>query len=405
MLKEAAAQAGTKESPLATGPRPMTGAGTAVREPFARLQEVDSAQTESMHQSLMNAISASFTRIDVFEPSAWSKLIPALFAIVSVHKPRRYVELGVHNGMSFFAACQISQALNLNTECVAIDSWLGDDHANFHAPEIFTKFVGTLEKKYPSQYYMRSFFSEALEFFEDGSIDLLHIDGLHYYESVREDFESWLPKMTNKGVILFHDTNVHERNFGVWRFWQEIEKKYPSINLRHCHGLGVLYVGSENNNISRAFDLLRESEEYFPIAQQYLERLGDLQIENLEYRQHMDDLLRKKNADLLQLWGERLHNSQRGPLSVFRTRSARRKIIDSGLFDVQYYLETYPDVKQAQTDAISHFIMSGASELRNPSANFSTINYLLNYPDVLKSADNPLVHYIEFGMKEGRAPR
>jgi predicted O-methyltransferase YrrM len=48
----------------------------------------------------------------------------------------------------------------------------------------------------------------ALDF--DEPIELLFIDGAHQYELVRQDFERWVPKVVDGGVVAMHDTTWFE---------------------------------------------------------------------------------------------------------------------------------------------------------------------------------------------------
>ena len=87
---------------------------------------------------------------------------------------------------------------------------------------------------------LRMEFEEALQRFEDGSIDLLHIDGNHEYESVKKDFETWLPKLQKGGLILIHDILVERQDYGVKQFWEEIAKEYSTEKHQEGFGLGII---------------------------------------------------------------------------------------------------------------------------------------------------------------------
>jgi hypothetical protein len=72
------------------------------------------------------------------------------------------------------------------------------------------------------------------------------------------------------------------------------------------------------------------------------------------------------------------------------------------LFDADWYLERYPDVKASGMDPLVHFLHHGAREGRGPNPLFDPGYYLRQGSD--SATANPLIHYLEIGAAEGRDP-
>ncbi|WP_221623053.1 glycosyltransferase [Burkholderia sp. Bp8986] len=201
--------------------------------------------------ALSSGSSACISPVSFWTPrhvveSAWLEHAPFAFWLIDVLKPRTVVELGTHTGFSFLAFCQAIQQLDLPTSCYAIDTWQGDEHAGFYGASVFDTLSAVQTREFGDfSRLIRARFDEALSGFGDGTIDLLHVDGRHRYEDVVEDYSTWKSKLSERGVVLFHDTNVRERDFGVWRYWEELRTCFPSFEFIHGHGLGVLCPGAE----------------------------------------------------------------------------------------------------------------------------------------------------------------
>lgn len=231
-----------------------------------------------MNQSnLLNA--AAFTPGSLQPPNAWVGHLPFAAWVIQEISPKIFVELGTHTGNSYFAFCQSVAEAGISTKCFAVDTWQGDDHAGRYNDEVFAGVNAQNEGRYANfSKLLRMTFDNAASYFANESIDLLHIDGLHTYEAVRHDFESWLPKLAPGAVVLFHDTNVRERNFGVWKLWEELQARYPNnLEFVHSHGLGVLQLDNATDD-KRLPWLKNDSTEKLQLIK-YFAALGSRQLE------------------------------------------------------------------------------------------------------------------------------
>ncbi|MBA8882129.1 glycosyltransferase [Phyllobacterium myrsinacearum] len=248
--------------------------------------------------------------------SAWMEHIPFAFTIVEALRPRILVELGTHFGDSYCAFCQSADELKLDLRSFAVDTWQGDVHAGFYGEDVLRTLRNAHDERYGRfSNLLQTTFDDAIPYFEEGTIDLLHIDGLHTYDAVKHDFLTWLPLLSDRAVVIFHDTNVREREFGVWKLWDELSAKYPSFAFYHGHGLGVLGVGS---NLPASVQTLFNSKEdkaveirnFFALSgrllQQNLDCSNALQFQNnrvaeLEAaKQGLDDKLLVTNQALVE---------------------------------------------------------------------------------------------------------
>jgi predicted O-methyltransferase YrrM len=176
--------------------------------------------------------------------SAWTTHGAFAAWLVDVLRPQHIVELGTYYGYSSFVFAEAAKRLGLATTIYALDSWEGDDHAGYYGQEVYDSVHAIVEQDYPDRVRMiRGLFTQSRHLFEDGSVDLLHIDGRHAYEDVVADYEEWRTVVRDGGVILFHDIAEHGNGFGVWRLWEQIAEKGRSFAFDHGHGLGVVAIG------------------------------------------------------------------------------------------------------------------------------------------------------------------
>lgn len=218
-------------------------------------------------------------------PSAWLGHLPFAAWITRTFKPTTLVELGSHVGHSYFSFCQAVKESKLNCKCYAVDTWQGDEHAGNYGEDVYSQVQAHNQVNYASfSHLLRMTFDDALNHFPDGSVDLLHIDGLHTYEAVKHDFDTWLPKLAPGAVVLFHDTNVRDRGFGVWQLWEELQASYPNnMEFLHSYGLGILQFDGATD--TRKLHWLDSNSNERRQLKEYFSELGARQLERFELAQ------------------------------------------------------------------------------------------------------------------------
>lgn len=193
--------------------------------------------------------------------SAWIDHMPFGYDLVAAARPSVLVELGTEWGQSYFCFCQSVAENALPTRCFAVDTWAGDGHTGSYDDRHMVVERHNGENYSGFSTLLRMSFDDALQRFEPGSVDLLHVDGFHTFEAVKHDFETWLPKVRPGGIVLFHDIAARQKDFGAWRYWEELSPRYESFAFWHGYGLGVIRIPGGSPREATLFDLMFKGDE------------------------------------------------------------------------------------------------------------------------------------------------
>lgn len=198
---------------------------------------------------------------------------------------------------------------NVQTKLYAVDTWAGDAQAGYYDNSVYESVTKTKEIYYKQQdiTLLRMYFSEALTQFKPKSVDVLHIDGFHDYDAVKEDFTTWRNRVKDDGIILLHDVGTG-CGYGSEKFWNELQAEYEFTMLfDYSWGLGVICLSKE-----RYEQLIKlvDSKNYIAEENRRQEVLNDqlakLYYKNIDLNKYIVDLeeWNKQKDGYLQGWEE-----------------------------------------------------------------------------------------------------
>lgn len=171
-----------------------------------------------------------------------------LMDLIHETHPQCVVEIGVFGGSSVYP---MAEALRFQEDGLiyAIDPWKAKDcqigytaddpnylwWTEVNLEKVYINFTKLILNNNLAKYcrVMRTTSLEAADFFDDASIDILHIDGNHSEEAAFLDVELFFPKVKQNGYIWFDDVNWTSTSTAV---------KYL---LDHCTFLPMRSIGDE----------------------------------------------------------------------------------------------------------------------------------------------------------------
>lgn len=180
-----------------------------------------------------------------------------LFYIASkLNNPKTIVEIGSWVGVS---TCYIAAGLASNSKAhiYGVDTFKGttiNEVASIAWNKSVSNMGGTTLNRFIENVKLTGFEKKISPIVSEShiaakkwknEIDFLFIDGDHFYESVKKDFDAWFPYLTSDGVLAFHDYD--EKHPEVVKFVDEVKDIHLSeLNIKMFDSIICFYPDSVN---------------------------------------------------------------------------------------------------------------------------------------------------------------
>jgi glycosyltransferase domain-containing protein len=191
---------------------------------------------ENSNAEILSNYLKKIQKLDIREGSTNDDFMTLINLAKSVEKNGiQAVEIGSWKGGTAGAIGQVVKENKGKLYCC--DPWANEtcdaDHSDIL--EIFKKNISELELEY-NVVIIREPSREAFKHFEDESLDIVFLDGLHMYPYIYPDVENFYPKVKKGGIIAGHDLNVRYETLNSEQ-WKEIDENI-NVNCVTVKSLG-----------------------------------------------------------------------------------------------------------------------------------------------------------------------
>jgi hypothetical protein len=162
---------------------------------------------------------------------------------------------------------------------------------------------------------------------------------------------------------LLHDTNVREREFGVFRLWAELQLRWPGFEFVHGYGLGILGVGADlPARVQRLFQTSPRTEVTSAIRSVYA-TLGSVMRARIDKEQlaHFQSELGQRTVRISQLEDEVVQQQSKLERLNLESRANEEKVVQQQSELERLNLESRTN--EEKIAILEHALVQGGSNI------------------------------------------